>query len=238
MQNNHERSEHGAVRKFFQEKGYYIVLFLCIAAVGISGYVFVAGAISEKKSLEEESLSVATEALIPDREEKETGTPAKPADQEEKTSVPVSSDTNPEESVRQTAASVRVWPVSGSTLMDYSMDKLTYHATTRDWRTHDGMDLAAMTGEPVKAACAGTVTAVFDDEFFGTTVVLTHPDGYTTRYSNLEAMPTVKIGDRLDAGEILGAVGHTALLESGEDPHLHFSVYLSNEPVDPMTYLN
>lgn len=36
MQNN-ERSNSGAFRKFFQEKGYYIVLFLCIAAVGISG---------------------------------------------------------------------------------------------------------------------------------------------------------------------------------------------------------
>ena len=40
MQNN-ERSNSGAFRKFFQEKGYYIVLFLCIAAVGISGYIFV-----------------------------------------------------------------------------------------------------------------------------------------------------------------------------------------------------
>ena len=39
MQNN-ERSNSGAFRKFFQEKGYYIVLFLCIAAVGISGLYF------------------------------------------------------------------------------------------------------------------------------------------------------------------------------------------------------
>ena len=50
MQNN-ERSNSGAFRKFFQEKGYYIVLFLCILAVGISGYIFIKSAVSEKNSL-------------------------------------------------------------------------------------------------------------------------------------------------------------------------------------------
>ena len=64
MQNN-ERSNSGAFRKFFQEKGYYIVLFLCIAAVGISGYIFVRSAISEKNSLNDETLSVATTTTVP-----------------------------------------------------------------------------------------------------------------------------------------------------------------------------
>ena len=58
MQNN-EHSESNRFRKFFQEKGYYIVLLLCILAVGISGYIFVSGAVSEKKSLNEQTLSVA-----------------------------------------------------------------------------------------------------------------------------------------------------------------------------------
>ena len=49
MQNN-EHSESNRFRKFLQEKGYYIVLFLCILAVGISGYLFVSGAVSEKNS--------------------------------------------------------------------------------------------------------------------------------------------------------------------------------------------
>ena len=47
MQNNENR-KNGPVRTFLREKGYYIVLFLCLAAVGISGYVFVSGAIAEK----------------------------------------------------------------------------------------------------------------------------------------------------------------------------------------------
>ena len=64
MQNN-ERSNSGAFRKFFQEKGYYIVLFLCILAVGISGYIFIKSAVSEKNSLSDETLSVATTTTIP-----------------------------------------------------------------------------------------------------------------------------------------------------------------------------
>ena len=78
MQNN-ERSNSGAFRKFFQEKGYYIVLFLCIAAVGISGYIFVRSAISEKNSLNDETLSVATTTTVPSAPE--SSKPIKPAAQ-------------------------------------------------------------------------------------------------------------------------------------------------------------
>ena len=75
MQNN-EHSESNRFRKFLQEKGYYIVLFLCILAVGISGYLFVSGAVSEKKSLNEQTLSVATSAEIP--EDKSSSSGSKP----------------------------------------------------------------------------------------------------------------------------------------------------------------
>ena len=51
MQNNENR-KNGPVQKFLREKGYYIVLFLCLAAVGLSGYVFVSGAIAEKNALQ------------------------------------------------------------------------------------------------------------------------------------------------------------------------------------------
>ena len=73
MQNN-ERSNSGAFRKFFQEKGYYIVLFLCILAVGISGYIFIRSALSEKDSLNDETLSVATTTTVP--QTAETGKPS------------------------------------------------------------------------------------------------------------------------------------------------------------------
>ena len=240
MQNN-EHSDSNRFRKFFQEKGYYIVLFLCILAVGVSGYLFLSGAISEKKSLNEPTLSVATSAEIPEKEasgKKDSGqsaAQAKPsgassaeAGQEVSASIPEASET----------LSVRVWPVSGSSIAGYSMQELSFNPTTQDWRTHDGVDLAALTGEPVKAACSGTVTAVYDDEFLGTTVVISHPEGYETCYSNLAAMPAVSAGMRVTAGDTIGSVGGSALLESASESHLHFSVRKNGESVNPVNFID
>ena len=143
-----------------------------------------------------------------------------------------------DDAVRQAASAIRIAPVSGTPLLGYSVDKLSYNPTTRDWRTHDGVDLSAVSGTRVKAACAGTVSAVYDDEFLGTTVVISHADGHTTHYANLAAAPVVRAGDCVAAGDVIGAVGDTALLETGEEPHLHFAVYLNGTPVDPAEYLS
>ena len=247
MQNN-ERSNSGAFRKFFQEKGYYIVLFLCILAVGISGYIFIRSALSEKDSLNDETLSVATTTTVPQTAETgkpspapasgtQTGGSAAAAEEDTEPSASVSAPVG-DDAVRAAAASIRIAPVSGTAIMDYSVDQLAYNPTTRDWRTHDGVDLTAAVGEQVKAACAGTVSAVYDDELLGMTVVIAHADGYATHYANLAATPAVHAGDTVAAGDVIGAVGETALLESGEEPHLHFAVYAAGTPVDPAEYLS
>lgn len=247
MQNN-ENSRKSAFRKFFQEKGYYIVLFLCIAAVGISGYLFVTGAVSEKNSLEEEPISVAASAAVPAETSVATKatTPSTAVKEPEKPAAAVETepkvmDITParsDEAVRDAAAAIRVWPITGETVAEYSMDQLSYNETTHDWRTHDGVDLAAQAGEPVRAACGGTVSAVYDDEFFGTTVVISHDDGYSTHYSNLAAMPTVSAGSTVAAGDTIGSVGSTAILESGTETHLHFAVYQNGEAVDPSSFVD
>lgn len=241
MQNN-EHSESKRFRKFFQEKGYYIVLFLCILAVGVSGYLFVSGAISEKNSLNDPTLSVATSAQIPEKSAASSGktsagnksSAAKPA---AAPAEEASADVAALEPAAQTL-SVRVWPVSGSSIADYSMQELSFNPTTQDWRTHDGIDLSALTGESVKAACSGTVTAVYDDEFLGTTVVISHPEGYTTYYSNLAAMPAVSAGMQVTVGDTIGSVGASALLESASNPHLHFAVRQNGQSVDPTKFID
>ena len=242
MQNN-EHSESNRFRKFFQEKGYYIVLFLCILAVGISGYIFVSGAVSEKKSLNDPTLSVATSAEIPEEKTPSSGGSTKHAARPQ-TSAPAASsagETDAAASASQQASetlSVRVWPVSGECLAGYSMQELSFNATTQDWRTHDGVDLAALAGEPVKAACSGTVSAVYDDEFLGTTVVISHPEGYETCYANLAAMPAVSAGMKVTAGDTIGSVGESALLESASASHLHFSVRQNGESIDPVKFID
>ena len=62
-------------------------------------------------------------------------------------------------------------------------------------------------------------------------------DGTCAVYANLASMPAVSVGDWVQAGDVIGAVGTTALCEIGQGTHLHFAVYLDGESVDPLDYL-
>ena len=108
-----------------------------------------------------------------------------------------------------------------------------YDTTMGDWRTHDGVDIAAALGTHVMAGADGTVTDVYDDPLYGTTVVISHGGGYETVYSNLAATPTVEIGDKVSAGDTIGAVGTTAICEAGEVYHLHFAMSCDGASLDP-----
>ena len=51
-------------------------------------------------------------------------------------------------------------------------------------------------------------------------------------------MPTVSAGDKVRAGDVIGSVGRTALLEVGQEPHLHFAVHRNGQPVDPEGFVD
>ena len=146
--------------------------------------------------------------------------------------TPASTTAPTEKKALKTAA-----PVAGQTVAEYAVDCLSYNQTTRDWRTHHGMDIAAEAGSQVCAAAAGTVYAVYDDEELGRTVVITHDGGYATRYGSLAQEVAVSPGDAVALGQPIGTVGSTALLESALEPHVHFSVTCNGEPTDPQDFL-
>jgi murein DD-endopeptidase MepM/ murein hydrolase activator NlpD len=122
--------------------------------------------------------------------------------------------------------------------MDYCMDCLGYNPTTRDWRTHDGMDIAAEAGTPVCAAADGTVYTVYHDEMMGTTIVIRHENGYVTTYASLSDQVTVKSGDIVQMGQTIGHAGSSALLECAIGDHVHFSVTQNGKTMDPESFLN
>ena len=118
------------------------------------------------------------------------------------------------------------------------MDCLSYNETTRDWRVHNGVDIAAEAGTQVLAAADGTVTRVWEDETMGYSVEIRHEGGYTTRYSSLAETIAVEEGDTVTMGQAIGLVGDTALVENGLGPHVHFSVTSQDAPMDPADFLN
>lgn len=217
-----ENNKPNKFTRLWKEKGYYILLSLCLIAVGVSGYLFLSGAAEEAEELQP-VLSIPVEVEVPEQTE------PVPENKEQEPSAPT---VQPEAEKPLT-----VMPVSGSVLQDYAMDRLTYNETTRDWRVHGGVDLAAEAGTPVKAAKAGTVSAVFEDSSYGITVVINHDGGYTSHYCNLDAETAVAAGDTVAAGDVIGTVGATALMERAVDSHLHFAVFENGQSVDPAGFL-
>ena len=224
MQNNQENKWN----KLWKEKGYYIVLTLCLVAAGVSGVFFLSGARKEKKAVQE---SLAAPVVV--QEPTEDPETVKRQNQDNQPTEPASVQVEEPMPEPETA----VMPVGGIVVNDYAMDHLSYNETTKDWRVHNGVDLAAPLGEPVVAAKSGTVAAVYEDEYLGVTVVVDHQDGYTTRYCNLAKEPSVEAGQTVTAGTPIGKVGDTALLELAGEPHLHFEVTHNGNPVNPAAFL-
>lgn len=217
MQNNNKFK---GFRSFVKEKGYYIVLLLCAAAVGVSGYFLLTADRTPSTPIE----AVETEAAP-------TAPTVNAPTQRAANAVATqgAEPTEPTSPVR--LATVR--PTGGETVNSFAADHLAYNETTRDWRTHEGVDYRCEAGQSVTAAADGTVYTIYEDQSYGMTVVLQHANGYTTHYANLSEDVPVTVGQKVRAGEVIGTVGNTACVETALEPHLHFAVYKNNVPVDP-----
>ena len=212
-------------------QGYYIALILCAAAIGITGYVYYRNANqAEPVSLEE------TVGEVPALIEDEVDVPViatQPAPKATKPAATEATTTAPTEKKPMKTMS----PVSGDSIFGYSMEALSYNQTTRDWRVHNGVDLAAEAGAEVKAAADGEVYTVFEDDAMGTTVVIRHADGYTTKYASLAENVSVKPGDTVTMGQVIGYASDSAIVESTLGAHVHFGVTCNDVPVDPAEFL-
>ena len=206
-------------------KGYYIALILCAVAIGISGYLYYRNATNEPDNTLESPPSVND-----------------PVQGDVQTAVTTPGDTQPGVTTPDPTAGTKkpgriTRPVSGETVLSYAMETLCYNPTTRDWRVHNGIDIAAEAGTKVCAAADGTVYTVYEDETMGMTVVIRHDGGYVTKYSSLAEEVAVTAGQTVAAGETIGTVGATALLETAIGEHVHFSVTCDGTDIDPNDFL-
>ena len=204
-------------------KGYYIALILCAAVIGITSYVV------SRNNHADSPVQEALEASAPLSEDVQVlatrpRTPAPTADSGENQA--------PQPKTLTTAS-----PVAGQEVFGYAMEALSYNQTTRDWRTHNGVDIAAQEGTEVMAAADGQVYTTYEDETLGYTVVIRHEGGYTTHYSSLSQDLQVQSGDTVKLGDVIGTVGSTALVETALGPHVHFSVTHQDVPMDPADFL-
>lgn len=106
------------------------------------------------------------------------------------------------------------------------------HPILGKMRAHRGVDYAAPTGTPIRAAGAGTVQFRGWQNGYGNVVILQHDGKYTTLYGHLSRFAKINVGQRVAQGQTLGFVGMTGLASG---PHLHYEFRLGGVHRDPLT---
>ena len=208
--------------------GLYIALALCLVAGATIGYLnYVKQPPIQETAAVTPVIESKTEPVTPSTQKEETPEPEPETEAAEETAV-----SEPVELLPSVVS-----PLDGTTVTVFSMTELMYDDTMADWRTHNGLDIQAGEGDAVKTAAGGTVIGMTSDDLMGTTVVIEHAGGYTTTYSSLQENPPVKLGQTVNAGDVIGCVGSTAAAESSMGPHLHFSVSKDGAVIDPAEYV-
>lgn len=129
-----------------------------------------------------------------------------------------------------------IMPLYGEIINRYTGEDLVYSVTLKEYRVHNGIDIKSPILSQVKACSSGVVESVMRDSLMGITVVINHKNGFKSVYSNLSSEDMVKEGDEVEQGDIINGVGDTALIETGEEAHLHFELIKDGMQVDPEEY--
>lgn len=109
---------------------------------------------------------------------------------------------------------------------------MRYHPILKVLRRHTGIDIAAKKGTPVYATADGVISRENPGSGYGISVVIKHGYSYKTIYAHLSKR-TVKPGEKVKRGQIIGYVGNTGLSFGS---HLHYEVLKNETPVNPVHY--
>ena len=117
-----------------------------------------------------------------------------------------------------------IWPVNGTFTSPFGQ---------RWGRLHAGIDIAAPSGTPIRAADSGTVVLAGSQGGYGNYTCVAHSGSLSTCYAHQSAFAT-STGANVSQGQVIGYVGNTG---NSTGAHLHFEVRINGSPVDPMGYL-
>jgi murein DD-endopeptidase MepM/ murein hydrolase activator NlpD len=137
------------------------------------------------------------------------------------TAVP---ETPPQESASLSFETTFIWPISGTINSGFGRRGSSFH---------DGIDIAAPEGTPIRAVASGEV--VYSDRLrgYGNMVILRHAGGFVSVYAHNERN-LVREGQQVARGESIARVGSTGRVTG---PHLHFEIRRDNKALDPLYYM-
>lgn len=204
---------------FVKRNAFYMVLALCILAVGISVVLMLAVEPDSSLGTGDDKPSIEQPVDKPD-------TPSDPVDKPDQTpTTPVDKPI------------VFDMPVKDVTSIGEYSETMVFNSTLGRFSAHKAIDFFANEGTEVYAVYDGTVVDVKSTLLQGTTITIDHGNGLKTVYNSLLDGDEVSVGKQVNKGDLIGQVSSTNRQESLEGAHLHFEVIENGENIDPAKYL-
>ena len=123
-----------------------------------------------------------------------------------------------------------IWPTRGWVTSGFGFRKSPFTGLREK---HEGWDIAARSGSPVRATADGEVVVEGREYGYGNLIEVSHGYGVVTRYGH-NSKHLVKVGDHVKRGQVISLVGNTG---RSTGPHLHYEVLLHGVPVSPKNYI-
>lgn len=134
------------------------------------------------------------------------------------------------EKTRLLASTPSVWPIRGYIASGFGHRSDPF---TGEIEWHQGLDITANPGTPVRSTADGVVLDAASSPTYGKVVAVSHGFGAVTRYAHLSRID-VRRGQRLRRGQVVGLVGNTGRSRS---PHLHYEVWLDGRAQNPLDHI-
>lgn len=238
------------LKKWISEKRFYIMLLCCIMFLAIAYAVIYRADMKNQIAAKPDSIQNGSEFIASEPiASYETDSPPDSSSAyiyrrseayEESDKIAADTDTAVESSSGNidTVTVSYEKPADGSIDVAYSPDTLVYSKTLCDWRVHPAIDIKTEDNADVKACADGVICEIYTDDAYGISVKIEHADGNTSIYQNLSNASLINKGDIVKKGQVISSVGHSAICESAQEPHLHFALENNGESIAPDAYID
>lgn len=112
----------------------------------------------------------------------------------------------------------------------------TWHAARGRGRRHEGIDIFAARGTPVRSTTEGVIARIGENRLGGQVVWIMGPGGQRHYYAHLDRIADIQVGQRTAPGTIVGYVGNTGNARR-TPPHLHYGIYTREGAINPFPLL-
>lgn len=214
---------------FLKRNAVYIVLVLCVLAIGLSTALLL---INDNGISPDQSVDVIEPDTTPDTPA-DSVKPDVPDVPDEPVDTP---DTTPDTPVVVEKVTF-IMPVDTTNYTEFT-STMAFNSTLNRFTAHKAIDFFAEEGTSVYAVYDGVVESVTNDFLKGYTVTIDHGDGLKTVYNSLADGESVVEGQSVKKGDVIGSVSVTNRQEYKDGAHLHFEVYENDVAIDPIKYLD